>query len=164
MVELVERVSDTIFSLFFSPFTAHAIEYEGVVYPTVEHAYHALRYNESVIREEIRNARSPYLAWSISQKHKSHQRPDFPERKVMVMKELCRLKVKQHVDVRESLLRTGTQRIVKHIVAGPRSDGFWDDGGDGSGKNTTGIIWMELRDEFQPQKRSTRNEKQETSN
>ncbi len=142
------RVSDAVFSVCFSPFTAHAIEYGGVLYPTVEHAYHAQRYADPAIREEICTARSPLMAWSVSQKYKAQQQPDFPERKVSVMKELCRAKLEQHADVRQALLESGDRAIVKHTVVGPGPDGFWDDGGDGSGKNMTGVIWMALREEL----------------
>jgi predicted NAD-dependent protein-ADP-ribosyltransferase YbiA (DUF1768 family) len=38
-----------IFYIYFSPYTAHAIEIDGVVYPTVEHAYQCARYTETLI-------------------------------------------------------------------------------------------------------------------
>ena len=55
-----------IFAVYFSPYTAHAIEVEGVLYPTVEHAYQCQRYIDPKIIEEIRSARSPVKAWEAS--------------------------------------------------------------------------------------------------
>lgn len=144
----MDRLSPEIFAIYFSGYTAHVIEYKGVVYPTVEHAYHCQRYTDPTIIEEIRFARSPFKAWEVSQRHKSQQLPDFNDRKREVMKELCRAKMEQHEDVRQSLLDSGDLPIVKHISTGPKPDGFWDDGEDGTGRNETGKIWMELRDEL----------------
>ena len=45
------------FFIYFSPYTAHAIEVDGVLYPTVEHAYQCERYTDPKIIEEIRRER-----------------------------------------------------------------------------------------------------------
>ena len=142
------RVSDDIFVTYFSNYSAHAVEYGGVLYPTAEHAYHCQRYTDPVILKEIRNARSPFKAWEVSQKYKSQQIADFGERKVVAMEDICRAKLVQHEDVQKALRNTGDLEIVKHITTGPKADGFWDDGEDGSGKNEVGKIWMKLREEL----------------
>jgi ribA/ribD-fused uncharacterized protein len=139
-----------IFYIYFSPYTAHAIELDGVVYPTVEHAYQCLRYTDTKIIEEIRSAHSPVKAWEISSKYKHLQIPDFKkeEHKLVVMKKLMKLKALQHEDVKKALIDSGDLKIVKHIVTYPPGDGFWDDGVDGTGLNHIGKMWMEIRDEF----------------
>lgn len=139
-----------IFYIYFSPYTAHAIEIDGLVYPTVEHAYQCARYTDKKIIEEIRTALSPVLAWEISSRNKQFQIPEFKEdaHKLHVMKKLMRLKVEQHKDVRDELLKSGDSLIVKHIVSGPPGDGFWDDDEDGRGLNHTGRMWMEIREEL----------------
>jgi ribA/ribD-fused uncharacterized protein len=128
---------------FLATFSAHAIECDGVWYPTVEHAYHASRYTDVAIKEEIRQAKSPYLAWEISQKHKAIQMADFDAKKAEVMEELCRLKLEQHRDVHAGLLASGDDVIVKNYP-----DPYWGIGKDGIGKNMMGIIWMKLRAEL----------------
>lgn len=142
------RVSDTVFALYFSAYSPHAIEVDGVLYPTVEHACHCQRYSEKEICDEIRATKSPVEAWKISQKYKSRQYSDFNNRKMNVMETLYRAKLTQHDDVRETLLATGSSEIVKHWVSGPKPDGFWDDGEDGQGRNESGKIWMKLRAEI----------------
>lgn len=57
------------------------------------------------------------------------------------------LKAEQHEDVRQALIDSGDQKIVKHIVSGPPGDSFWDDGEDGKGLNCIGIMWEEIREE-----------------
>ncbi len=136
------------FAIYFSPYTAHAIELDGVVYPTVEHAYQCQRYANQKIRDEIRTARSPVKAWEISTKYKHLQIPDFRERKLEVMKELMRAKAEQHEEVRKALIDSGDAKIVKHITTYPPGDGFWDDGEHGEGLNHMGRMWMEIREEL----------------
>ncbi len=139
-----------IFYIYFSPYTAHAIEIGGLVYPTVEHAYQCARYTDTQIIEEIRNARSAVKAWEVSSKYKHEQIPEFKQEsyKLEIMEKMMRLKVEQHEDVRTALVNSGDVMIVKHIVTPPPGDGFWDDGEDGSGLNHIGRIWMKMRDEL----------------
>jgi ribA/ribD-fused uncharacterized protein len=139
-----------IFYIYFSPYTAHAIEIDGVIYPTVEHAYQCQRYTDEQIKNEIRSAHSPVLAWEASSKYKHLQIPEFKqeEYKLKVMKKLMKLKALQHAEVRKALLDSGDLKIVKHIVTYPPGDGFWDDGEDGKGLNHIGRMWMEIREEL----------------
>ena len=144
----MNEVSSSIFSIYFSPFTAHVIEYKGVVYPTLEHAYHCQRYTDPAIQQEVMLATSPIKAWEISQNHKARQIENFDENKREVMKKLCRVKIAQHDDVRRALLDSGDIRIVKRRVAGPQDAGYWGENHNGMGRNELGKIWMELRDEL----------------
>lgn len=138
------------FAIYFSPYSAHAIEIDGVVFPTVEHAYQCARYTDPKIIEEIRTAPSPMKAWAVSAKYKSVQIPDFKkdEHKLSVMKKLMEVKVEQHEEVRQALIDSGDLQIVKHITTYPPGDGFWDDGEDGKGLNHTGRMWMEIRSQI----------------
>lgn len=144
----MERLSDAIFVTYFSGYSAHQVELDGAVYPTVEHGYHCKRYGNPAIVAEIQSAKSPRKAWEISQKYKSQQLADFNDRKVQVMEELNRAKRDQHEDVRQALIDSGEMPIVKHWTTGSPPDGFWDDGIDGSGRNEVGKIWMRLREEL----------------
>jgi ribA/ribD-fused uncharacterized protein len=139
-----------IYYIYFSPYTAHAIEINGKSYSTVEHAYQCSRYTDNKIIEEIRSATSPVKAWEISTRYKHLQIPEFKNRdhKLKVMKELMTMKALQHAEVRKALMETGDMEIVKKIVTYPPGDGFWDIGDDGKGANHIGKIWMEIRNEL----------------
>ena len=145
-----EKVPLEIFAIYFSPYTAHAIEIDGVVYPTVEHAYQCQRYTDSKIIEEIRTAHSPVKAWETSSKYKSVQIPEFKkdEYKLEAMKKIMQLKAEQHEDVRKALIDSGDKQIVKHITTDPPGDGFWEEGENGEGLNHIGRMWMEIREEL----------------
>lgn len=144
----MDRLPDSIFVTYFSAYSAHQVEYKGVSYPTVEHAYHCQRYDDQAIVDEIRAARSPRKAWEVSQKYKSDQVAGFGDRKAAVMEELNRAKLQQYEDVQRELLASGNTPIVKHWTTGSPPDGFWDDGTDGTGRNEVGKIWMRLREEL----------------
>jgi len=136
------------FYIYFSPYTAHAVEVDSILYPTVEYAYQCARYTDEKIIEEIRFAHSPVKAWEISCKYKHMQIPEFKEEsyKLEVMKNLMRLKAEQHEEIKKALVDSGDMEIVKHITTYPPGDGFWDDGEDGSGLNHIGKMWMEIRE------------------
>lgn len=136
-----------MFALYFSGFSAHALEIDGVIYPTLEHAYHCLRFSDAAIAEEIRAARSPEKAWELSQRHKANRTVLSDKEKIELMTMLTRAKIQQHPDVRHALIASEDQTIVKRIVSGPPGDGFWDIA-DGSGRNEWGMIWMTLRKEL----------------
>jgi len=131
------------FEKYFIPFSAHNVEYKGVLYQTAEHAYHSQRYTDQKILEEIANARSAYIAWQTSQKYKSQQISGFEEQKFKIMEDICRAKVQQHEDVKEALIESGEDVIVKNYP-----DAIWGIGMDGSGRNEMGKIWMRLREEL----------------
>ncbi len=139
-----------IFYIYFSPYTSHAIELDGIVYPTVEHAYQCQRYSDQKIIQEIISTRSPVKAWEVSTKYKHLQIPQFKDEayKVSVMKKLMKLKALQHEEVRKALKDTGSMLIVKKVVTYPPGDGFWDIGEDGKGLNHIGKMWMEIRGEL----------------
>lgn len=139
-----------IFYIYFSPYTAHAIEIDGVVYPTLEHAYQCARYTDPKIISEILQAKSPVKAWEVSSKYKHLQIPEYKSEnhKLAVMEKLMRLKAEQHEEIQKTLIDSGNLEIVKHIITYPPGDGFWDDGEDGKGQNHIGKIWMKIRSEL----------------
>ncbi len=147
---MTNRIPLEIFAIYFSPYSAHALEIDGKVFPTLEHAYQCQRYTDRVIIEEIRKQRSPVLAWQTSSKYKHLQIPEFkdPQYKLKVMESLMRLKASQHEEIRRVLEESGNTPIVKHITTYPPGDGFWDDGEDGSGLNHVGKIWMKIREDL----------------
>ena len=128
---------------YLSPFSAHQIEVDGVLYPTLEHAYQSLRIRPGKEREEIRLTRSPMDAWRVGQKYKEELLvEDFD--KEALMERLMRLKLEQHPDIAKVLVLSGDRGLHKVF----QTDYFWGTGHDGSGQNIMGKIWMKLRDEL----------------
>lgn len=128
----------------FNNFSAHAVEFQGKLYPTSEHAYQAAKCIDPGGREEIRNARSPLQAKSLAnEKYRAAKDPEWGSKKVAVLEEILRAKLEQHVEAQEALRKSGHEQIVEDSP----TDYYWGEGADGSGLNMLGKLWMKIRDE-----------------
>ena len=144
------KENDVAVYWFSSPFdplnnwSAHVVIVEGVLFYTLEHAYHHQKFieNNADIAEQIRLAPSPWAAMKFARENSQLCRSDWDDMKVDFMEKLVRLKLAQNEDVQETLARTGTRRIVENSPW----DSFWGVGSDGKGKNMMGQIWMKVRD------------------
>lgn len=125
-------------------FSAHAVTIDGITYPTAEHAFHALKFDDHAIRDEILSSRSPVAAFALGKKYKPLRRADWDDIKVEMLTTIIRHKAQQNPDVQESLLQSGDEEIVE---VNPHDD-FWGNGSDGKGLNHTGKILMKIRDEL----------------
>lgn len=127
-----------------SPFSAHEIEIDEVVYKTAEHAYQALRVVPEA-RDVIMATRSPMDAWREGQKCKTTGQllADFD--KYLLMEKIFRAKLEQHEDIRAVLKITGERELLKVYD----TDYYWGTGADGTGENKMGKLWMKLRSELE---------------
>ncbi len=125
-------------------FSAHAIEYEGKLYPTSEHAYQAAKISDESAREEIRSARSPLEAKHLANEVYRHFRIHRDEAaKIALMEDILRAKFAQHAEVQDALKRSGTEKIVEDSP----TDYFWGEGADGTGRDELGKLWIKIRSE-----------------
>lgn len=125
-----------------SNFSSHQVKYKGVLYATAEHAYQAQKFSSPKIKLKIKNAKSAFLAREYGQEIVGRKKK-FD--KLLVMKEIMFAKALQHTDVHETLVETGSKKIIKNHPL----DNFWGTGPKGKGKNVMGKIWMEIRKELQ---------------
>lgn len=125
-------------------FSANAVEIDKVVYPTAEHAFHALKFEDPNIREEIINSSSPVAAFHLGKKYKPQRRSDWDDIKVGVLEDIIRHKALQNPDVKDALLLSGDEQIIEDNP----NDDFWGCGSDGEGQNHTGRILMKIRGEL----------------
>lgn len=134
---------------FLSNFYGCFINYMGLRFPSVEHAFQAAKSLDPDIRWQFQYCRS---AGEAKQRGKMVElRPDWEEVKVQVMTDLIRNKF-QCPELKQKLLDTG----YAHIEEGNNhGDKFWGTV-KGQGQNELGKILMKVRDEL-------RNESQNTS-
>ena len=127
-------------------FSAFAIEYQGVLYQTVEHAYQALGFIISApeIYEEIVNSKSAHEAQKIAHENKEKRRSDWGDVRVGIMEDLLRAKVSQHPYVKRKLLETKDYVLCEDSP----KDSFYGCGPDRKGENILGKLWMKLRTEL----------------
>lgn len=128
---------------FLSNFWPARTFYDGLEYPTAEHAYQAAKTNNVAAAIRIQQARTPSQA-----KHLGRTvpiRPDWMTVRIRVMQQIVRAKFIGNPDLLDCLLATGTQELREGNRWG---DTFWGIC-NGHGQNHLGKILMELRKEMQ---------------
>lgn len=127
-------------------FSSFAIVYKGVRYPTVEHAYQAMKFIDTApnIASRIAQATSPNDAKRIAFSNQEKQNPNWHDIKVDIMEDLLRTKLDQHPYVKQKLIKTKDYTICEDSPI----DTFWGIGENRDGQNQLGKLWMKLRDEI----------------
>jgi len=127
---------------FLSNFHPSPIEVNGILYPTVEHAFQAAKTSIPEERQALADTTTPGSAKRLGRK--VQLRPDWEEVKVGIMEELVRLKFTTHPDLREQLLATGDAELVE---GNNWNDRFWGVC-RGQGRNELGKILTKVRSEL----------------
>jgi len=149
----VEASNDAITSFdgdfdFLSNFYPHDIVIDSVSYPTVEHAFQALKTDDEGERNRVRESKSPYLAKRAGRQ--VTMRDCWNEERFDVMTRVLRVKFADP-DLAAKLLATGDRPLIE---GNTWRDTTWGcvkgKEGDWRGQNRLGIalmlVRMELRD------------------
>lgn len=129
----------------FDNFSAFAVEWRGRLWPTVEHAYQAAKFDDPVLVDKVFNARSAHEAKKIGgdPQYRRFVRLDWGRVKRGIMKEILLAKFAQHEYVRKKLRESQGWRPVEDS----HHDAEWGRGPDWNGENWLGEIWKEIRDD-----------------
>lgn len=109
-----------------SNFYPSPVYFDGVLYPTVEHAYQATKTMNPAERCQVRDAPTPGRAKALGRR--VTLRPDWDEMKINVMRELLREKFLFNRRRGLALLSTGDAELIEGNTWG---DKFW------------GAVWSE---------------------
>lgn len=134
---------------FLSNFHRTVVFWDGVPYPTNEHAFQAAKTFDKEERQQIETARTPGDAKRYGRN--CTLRHDWNEVRVAVMLHLCRQKFSPFMNpqLALSLLVTGFDILQE---GNTWNDKFWGvDLRTGQGSNHLGTILMEVRSEIRPQ-------------
>ena len=126
---------------FLSNFWPAEVELDGMLFPTVEHAYVAAKTLDPEKRAEIRLVNTPGQVKRLGRT--LDLRADWDEVKLGIMEGLVRQKF-QHPELAALLLATGDQELVE---GNTWDDTFWGVCFD-VGCNHLGLILMKVRDEL----------------
>lgn len=131
---------------FLSNFSKSEIALDGIIYPTVEHFFQAMKTKDPIQRAEIAAAPTPGKAKRLGRQ--VQLRSDWEEVKVDVMRQGLRLKF-QDPKLRTMLLATGDKELVEGNTWHDRTWGrcICEKCG-GQGENLLGQLLMELREEI----------------
>ena len=126
---------------FLSNFYPCKVTYEGITYPTTEHAFQAAKTLDQSLRKTIANLPQPSEA--KKEGRNLQLRPDWEKIKVQVMRELLLLKFSDP-ELKKKLLATGKEELIEGNWWG---DTFWGVC-KGTGQNMLGKLLMEIRDKW----------------
>ena len=126
---------------YLSNFFTSPIEVDGEIYPTAEHAYHAAKTSDPLLKKMIRGATTPGKAKGLG--HDVPLRRDWEEVKISIMKDLLKRKF-SIPELKEKLLETKGHELIEGNYW---NDTFWGVCG-GVGENHLGKLLMEIRNEI----------------
>lgn len=133
---------------FLSNFYLHPVRWQGVEYPSNEHAFQAAKTLDLKVRERIRNAGTPgrakKLGGPLAKGGIVILRNGWENSRLFVMLTLVRRKF-EDPHLADLLLATGDAELVEGNWWG---DTFWGVCGKAGGKNHLGKILMQVRDEI----------------
>jgi hypothetical protein len=130
---------------FLSNFYPATVEYQGIMYPTVEHAYQSAKTLDMNQRRRIAQLPSPAEAKVAGRA--LPLRPDWGQVKFEVMTECVRYKFTHSALLREQLLATGDAYLEEGNTWGDQIWGVYQ----GKGQNHLGLTLMQIRDELRHQ-------------
>ena len=127
-----------------SSYSKYGFHLDEAEWPSAEHYYQAMKFEDEGIRETIRQALHPKEAAKLAKKHKKQIRQDWDKIKVTVMTRGTYTKCRTHEGVARALLETGDKKIIENS----QFDYYWGCGRDGRGENMYGKILMDIRDKL----------------
>ena len=127
-----------------SSYSRYGFHLDDTEWPSAEHYYQAMKFEDDAIREQIRQAPHPKDAAKLARKHKKHIRKDWDKIKVTVMTRGTYMKCRTHEDVAGALLKTGDKTIIENS----QFDYYWGCGRDGRGENMYGKILVDIRNKL----------------
>jgi len=140
----------------FSNLYKREIVFEDEVFATSEHAYQAGKARKPAVKKWLMDSPSPsLLAMAAHGLYYWDVAPGWATNKFDRMKAVLRAKFTQHEDLKEALLGTGDARLVECATVDNPVNRLWGEVG-GVGKNTLGIMLMELRTELRKEQKNSK--------
>lgn len=127
---------------FLSNFYKAKVRYEGIVYPTAEHAFQAAKSTDRIVRLTVGNLPTPSEAKRYGRR-KVTLRPNWDGIKVGIMRDVLRAKFSAP-HLAKQLLETGDAELIEQNDWG---DKYWGKVGN-QGENWLGRVLMEIRQEL----------------
>lgn len=138
---------------YLSNFYPSPLTYEGVEYPTLEHAYQAAKTLDQAERAKMKAVATPGAAKKMGKRVK--RRKDWFAVNLGIMMELIRQKFTRYPDLGEWLLATGERELIEANNWGDDFFGMIKDSKTGAwrGENHLGKMLMRMRGELREKAR-----------
>lgn len=129
----------------FSNLFRRPVIFEDTTFATAEHAYQAGKARRPEVRAWLMAAPSPaLLAMAAHGLYQWDITPSWSRIKFDRMRAVLYAKFTQYTDLRETLLSTGSARLVETATVDNAVNRLWGEV-NGVGKNMLGVLLMELR-------------------
>jgi hypothetical protein len=125
-------------------YSKHGFELEGEYWPSVEHYYQAMKFENIDQQRKIREADHPKKARRLGRRRFTKMRRDWSKVKQIVMTRGIYTKCRSHPEVAEALLETDNNKLVENS----QYDYFWGCGRDRRGNNVYGKVLMNVRSQL----------------
>lgn len=125
-------------------YSKHGFELDGAEWPSVEHYYQAMKFEDADYREQIRNTPHPADAAKLGKSKKHGRRKDWNKVKETFMTRGTYIKCRTHPEVAKALLATGELPIIETS----QYDYYWGCGRDMRGDNVYGKVLMNVREQL----------------
>lgn len=140
---------------WLSCMSPYPVSYMGVKHKTCEHLFQSRRFEgypeiQKLIQEQL----SPMGAKMKARKNRvilnRGEKWDEALTDIILMKECLQLKIEQHPDLKDKLVKTGNATIIEDCTSHDRESArFWGmvfKDGKWIGDNILGKLWMEIRE------------------
>lgn len=124
-----------------SSYSRHGFDLEGVHWPSVEHYFQGMKFEDPTEREKVRLAEHPKIARRLGRRRFKRIRRDWSKIRRTIMTRAIYTKCRTHPDVAQRLLDTGDSTLVESS----QYDYFWGCGRDRRGSNVYGAVLMDVR-------------------
>lgn len=128
----------------FGTFSRHGFFLEDREWPSVEHYYQAMKFEDPVEQEKIRQAPHPRKARRMGRSRLRKLRPDWAKVKKVYMTRAVYTKCRTYPVIAEKLLATGEKRLLENS----QYDYYWGCGRDRRGDNHYGRVLMNVREKL----------------
>lgn len=125
----------------FGSFSKHSFVLEDKEWPSVEHYYQAMKFEDQNYQEKIRSAEHPKQARKLGRSRLHKIRKDWKKVKPAYMTRALYTKCRSYPHIKEALLKTNDQRLVENS----QYDYYWGCGRDRRGQNQYGRVLMSVR-------------------
>ena len=137
----IVRFNDDFF--FLNNFANSRITINGITYPTVQHAFEAMKTSDKATQQEIADTEKCVDAMKIART--ASFRPDFLSNRLVIMEQLLEKKFANPY-YKKQLLATGDKDLVNTLYW---KDNFWGVQEDtGEGQNWLGRILTKIREKY----------------